>query len=506
MENAEGYEISVENGENYETENTRLNMQFLEPGETYTVSVKAKGGNEKSGKYFLDSDTTEIICDMPEPFDEFTYTLINGGTSYEVSAGEKITSDTLILPTYHEDGLPITRIAEDAFGESGISAVRFPQKLESIGGRAFSKNDLQEAIFPLSLRSIEILAFSQCKNLKNIENLPNRIDQRSFIVTAIEELIIPERTEYIGDEAFATCDSLAKITIPAEPPDLGCDVFKDTPWYEAQPNGFIYFGKTLYRHKGDFVKDTQLDLSELPINKIADGAFLNCLGLSKVKIPAEIQLGKDVFHSCEDLIEVQFAKDVTYIPERTFFGCSNLLKVEFPEELTEIGADAFYGMGANRFIALGKGALKLVLPKTVTKIGRDSFCYAYISEIVLSENLTSLDASFTYCSFVKWIVIPDNIMSLDGTFYNCTGLRWAILPKNLKVLSASTFENTRLKKIYIKGTQEECVEWLNDNAETMQAFIEEQEITVYAYSEEPPTEEGDFWHYDTDGVTPIPWE
>ena len=29
---------------------------------------------------------------------------------------------------------------------------------------------------------------------------------------------------------------------------------------------------------------------------------------------------------------------------------------------------------------------------------------------------------------------------------------------------------------------------------------------VYYYSETKPTTDGDYWHYDTDGVTPVLWE
>ena len=30
--------------------------------------------------------------------------------------------------------------------------------------------------------------------------------------------------------------------------------------------------------------------------------------------------------------------------------------------------------------------------------------------------------------------------------------------------------------------------------------------TIYYYSEQQPTSEGNYWHYDTDGKTPIVWE
>lgn len=41
--------------------------------------------------------------------------------------------------------------------------------------------------------------------------------------------------------------------------------------------------------------------------------------------------------------------------------------------------------------------------------------------------------------------------------------------------------------------------WLNSEITTLN-------ITVYYYSESQPTDEGNYWHYDTDGVTPLIWQ
>ena len=505
VEDAEVYVVSWGNGETYETKKNRLNMSFLELKETYTVSVYAKGGIERDGMLFLDSYAKEIVCTMPEASDGLIYTLIEDGAAYEVSAGETFSSDTLILPTYHEDGLPIIRIAKSAFeANEVISAVRFSQKLESIGRLAFTKTNIDEAVFPISLQLIEHGAFGNCENLLQIQNLPKTVEERAFAKTAIQELVIDERTEYIGEKAFAGCDFLSTVIMPTEPPDFGAHVFNNSLWEKKQPKGFIYFGKTLYRHKGDFPNNTHLDLGELPIDKVIDKAFSDCKGLTSVKIPANVQFGTWVFYSCEDLTTVQFAQGVTHIPDRTFYDCTNLANIEFSDELTEIGKGAFECVA--RSLSFWGKALTLILPKDLIKIGDGAFDATFFSDIVFPEKNIALGRIFRHSSQLRSISIPDNVVSLDGTFYSCANMRWIVLPKDIKVLSADTFEGTRIEKIFIRGTQEECLQWLAENADTMEAYIAERQITVYAYSEDPPTEDGNYWHYDIDGVTPIAWE
>jgi hypothetical protein len=71
-----------------------------------------------------------------------------------------------------------------------------------------------------------------------------------------------------------------------------------------------------------------------------------------------------------------------------------------------------------------------------------------------------------------------------------------------------------LEHIYIRATQEEILAMKEEN-ENFYLFCRTMTMTpsgktckkiLYAYSEDPPTEDGKYWHYDTDGVTPVAWE
>ena len=71
-----------------------------------------------------------------------------------------------------------------------------------------------------------------------------------------------------------------------------------------------------------------------------------------------------------------------------------------------------------------------------------------------------------------------------------------------------------LEHIYIRATQEEILA-MKEESEDFYLFCRTMTMTLsgktckkilYAYSEDPPTEDGNYWHYDIDGVTPIAWE
>ena len=77
--------------------------------------------------------------------------------------------------------------------------------------------------------------------------------------------------------------------------------------------------------------------------KIADRAFENCLGITKVVMPDSIKtIGNSAFEGCTNLADVSFSYDLETIGSDAFFACDSLKKVAFYPNLTSIGAYAFY--------------------------------------------------------------------------------------------------------------------------------------------------------------------
>lgn len=98
-------------------------------------------------------------------FDE--YAVLGGGK--DIPAVEGDISGALVLP----DGLDvgyITEIADYAFaGESGLTSVKLPPKLEKIGDCAFAGCARLESIsVPVSIETVSESAFVGCKNLREV--------------------------------------------------------------------------------------------------------------------------------------------------------------------------------------------------------------------------------------------------------------------------------------------------------------------------------------------------
>lgn len=111
--------------------------------------------------------------------------------------------------------------------------------------------------------------------------------------------------------------------------------------------------------------------------------------------------------------------------------------------------------------------------------------------------------AFGWCSSLTSITIPDNVTSIgDSAFYNCNKLTSVTITNSVTSIGDKAFEGcSGLETVYYKGT---AAEWKKisigfDN-------IHLTSTTRYYYSETKPTESGNYWHYDADGVTPVIWK
>ena len=135
--------------------------------------------------------------------------------------------------------------------------------------------------------------------------------------------------------------------------------------------------------------------------KIADNAFENCLGLTKVVMPDSIKT----------------------IGASAFEGCTYLAEVAFPYELETIGNDAFFACDA-------------------------------LKDVKLYPNLKSIGAfAFFDCEGLESVVIPDQITTIaEGTFGECSKLTTLSVPMGLSVVDSNAFSGcTAIKTIYYVG-------------------------------------------------------
>lgn len=144
------------------------------------------------------------------------------------------------------------------------------------------------------------------------------------------------------------------------------------------------------------------------------------------------------------------------------------------------------------------------MPDGVATIGNMTFngCHA-LESVYLPDGITGIgDYSFAGCTSLTGIRIPDGTQTIgDYAFNECSSLQSIILPADLTYVGDYTFDGCALfEEVYYGGTENgwrQITFRLNN--------IAVQTAPRYYYSQSRPAEDGNFWHYDSDGFTPVKW-
>ncbi|MBR2417953.1 MAG: leucine-rich repeat protein [Clostridia bacterium] len=193
-------------------------------------------------------------------------------------------------------------------------------------------------------------------------------------------------------------------------------------------------------------------------------AFRDNKNITKVTIPASVELYWSTFSGCDNLKTVIFEEGRTEIPESCLWLCESLETVEIPESVKVIGNSAFSGCGNLKSIDLPDGLTTIgsnafagcsslenvVIPDTVTEIGSSAFSGCKkITEIELPSGLKRIEASTFSGTSLTSIVIPDSVEYIgDHAFLNLK-LESIILPKNLKGIGEFVFQEAVFTEVEI---------------------------------------------------------
>ena len=238
----------------------------------------------------------------------------------------------------------VTTVGDCAFAwSSDIVNVKIPDNV-ILGNGCFTNTRLTQ--IPQNITSIGDSMFYNCEELK-VVNIPNgitSIGEGAFsYCNNITNINIPASVKVIGNEAFSGCGNITSINIPNSVKKIGAYAFKDcvnlsdingfdnailvglrsldgTKWYNSQPDGEVYIGKTLYNYKGTMSADTRLKIKDGTEN-IADRAFENCTGLIEVTLPSSVKnVGEYCFYNCKNLSDVNVNEGIERIGWYAFSG------------------------------------------------------------------------------------------------------------------------------------------------------------------------------------------
>lgn len=482
VKDARLYTISVtplgaDEGKEYIASKNYYSLSHLDPGE-YTISVKANGREGVS----RDSEWTESIRFEREHESGLAFTLINGGTEYEVSNKGTATGDIVIPDTYRT--LPVTSIGERAFfNKSDVTSVTFgknvknisqfafancsyiteltlPDGLETIGASAFASCRLLagELVIPEGIRVIPKNAFAYCVSLNSvvIGGSVETIEQNAFTdCSNLVSLFIPSSVKSIGEHAFAICGKLESISIAEGVEEIGPYAMSGLPLLTSidLPNSVKIIGEGAFF---DCEKLSSVTIGDA-VEVMSLGAF-NSTAFWDNSLTNEVYVG-DWFLGLKDntVAAVDIRSGVRGIASFALFHNRNVSSIKLPESVRIIGEGAF---ADSRIINVEIGS-------GVTEIGAQAFdSCTELSSVILG----SFD-------FVAGTIKASSLKSIGSyAFRNCKKLDSIEMPETLETVGSYAFRDTGIYKsasgVVYAGS------WVVDYNENITATVVLREGTV----------------------------
>lgn len=160
------------------------------------------------------------------------------------------------------------------------------------------------------------------------------------------------------------------------------------------------------------------EVDGFPIVGIADEAFLNCGGLTSLKIEADLtSIGNYAFSGCSGIKEIKFPDSLEHIGDCAFYYCTQLQKIALGENLSEVGEYAFgYCLSLE----------DVTFSDEIKTLSKGMFYFDIsLDELELPKKLESIGAQcFMGCEMLGDVTIPATLKELQPTaFLSCTDIQ-----------------------------------------------------------------------------------
>lgn len=325
------YEI---NGNERTTRTESVSIEDLEEG-TYTFRVRA----ESTNKNYRNSQWSEEITFVKEAEDGLAHRLINGNKEFEVTGIGKVTSENIVIGATFR-GLPVTKIADSAFANTGrIVSIEIPESVTSIGTRAFYNcAALTNIIIPESVTSIGNYAFQRCRALVSVR--------------------LPSGLAAINDYTFSNCSSLSEVNLGSNLKTIGRYAFTDCQKLDRIeiPDSVESIGEFAFYH---CVAATETSVGD-GVKQIGPSAFSGCTGMTKLHLGSGLEtIGERAFAECSALTDVDLGVGVQTIGVGAFMNDVALATINIPDNVVTISQAAFANCSALQNVHIGTG-VKLV--------------------------------------------------------------------------------------------------------------------------------------------------
>lgn len=263
---------------------------------------------------------------------------------------------------------------------------------------------------PETVKRLSQGAFRECKNLTNIDELLEGIEEigsSAFYQSGVRTVNFPEGLKVIGSRAFDECEELKMITLPSTTTSIGSGAFRDCPkLMTSTVNG------AELSIEGDIFILCPF-ISSITIGK--DVRTLECTTLDKAITELIFEEGSqctkitgNIFGSKSSVTEVILPPSLKEIGSSVFLS-SKVSSIYLPESLEIIGDKAFYSYKANN---------DLVIPANVSEFGTQAFYGASGTKLTLNCRKTNdMQTSPFYNSTYTTLELGPEVEYIGFTLY-----------------------------------------------------------------------------------------
>lgn len=212
----------------------------------------------------------------------------------------------------------------------GVTAITIPEGVTYIGANAFQGTSITTLTLPGTVAYLESGVFYGCDTVENVivNGTMTELPQNSFNgCYSLKTVVLSPSITTLGSGAFSYCSALETVTIPGALTAIPSDCFNGC----SSLTGFA-------------IPDT--------VTSIGSNAFYNCVGITEAALPEGLtELGGfaffgtsiqtvtvpagvtfingSVFARCNNLTEIDFLGEITYVSTNAAANCPNLVKVTF---------------------------------------------------------------------------------------------------------------------------------------------------------------------------------
>jgi hypothetical protein len=354
-----------------------------------------------------------------------------------------------------------------------------PGTVTEIAESVFSGNAyLEKVTIPASVTLINDLAFYNCSKLKTVEFATNRTENLVIgtatsasdiynpsssyndygsnvfaYCTALETIVLPEKTTSLGSGVFYNCTSLISASLPSTLKTMGMDTF-----YGCSKLATVTFA------------------DNCAITSIPERTFYNCSALTTIRIPAAVEkisasssykrpfayagitsvtfeansklteIGDYAFNSLSSLLSIDIPTTVTKIGEQAFDGCSSLASITLPNSVKSAGFKAFNGCSKATSLTIGSGLTEIGSMAFYNLGGLNAITVDPANTYFKSSGNCLISNSGELLLGSNTSVIPQDttVTSIaDNAFYGCSELTTLLLPNSLQTIGTQVFDGCK---------------------------------------------------------------